>query len=135
MAEYAGSAMYLAWVYSGGTVILDADSRNFTWAPTLNWIDATSGKDTYEVLLPSFGTGQDISVPLVAQVDGTALLTAIARQTAGTLVYGPEGTATGKVKYSIPGTSAGPQWASPFNDVTEVTVNFKQTAVEVKASF
>ena len=135
MSEYAGSAMSLDWIYSGGTVGLEADYRTFNWAPTLNYIDATAGQDTFEVLLDSFGTGPEITCTLVAQADGTALLTALARQTAGSLVYGPEGTATGKTKYTIPATSAGPQWSQVFNDVTEITAQWRQTSVEAGTVF
>lgn len=135
MAEYAGSAMYLAWVYSGGTVVLDADARTFDWTPTLNFIDATAGKDTFENILPSYGVGGDFSAELLAQTDGTVLITALARQTLGTLVYGPEGTVTGKIRYTIPAFSEGPQWSSPFDDVTTITANWRQNAAEGQSTF
>ena len=130
MAEYAGSAMVLRWVTTAGTTLLNTDFRTFTWTPTLNWIDATAGADTYEVLLPSYGVGAEIPITMVAQSAGSALVTALARQTAGSLVYYPGGTAAGQVYYTIPATSAGPQWSSPFNDVTTITASFRQTSVE-----
>src|SRR5512139_1008840 len=130
MAEYAGSAMVLRWVTTGGTTLLNTDFRTFSWTPSLNWIDATAGADTYEVLLPSYGVGAEIPVTMVAQTAGTLLVTAVARQTAGSLVYYPAGTATGMVYYTIPSTSAGPQWASAYNDVVTITVNFRQTSAE-----
>ena len=43
--EYAGSAMYLAWIHPGGTTTLQTEFRNFSWQPTLNFIDATAGAD------------------------------------------------------------------------------------------
>lgn len=135
MAEYAGSAAYIAWIYSGGTVTLHGDFRTFNWAPTLNWIDATAGSDTYETLLASYGTGAEFSCSLVAQTGGTALVTALARQTAGTVEYGPAGTAAGEVKYLIPATSSGPQWNEPFNDVVEITANWRQTSAETPSNY
>ena len=135
MSAFAGSAMSLQWIHTGGTVTLETDFRSFSWTPTLNFIDATAGADTYEELLASYGTGVEIPVSLVLQEDGTALLSALDRQTAGTLVYGPEGTATGKVKYTIPATSSGPQFSQPFDDIVEVTANFRQTAVETRSAF
>jgi len=131
--EFAGSALYLAWVYSGGTVTLQGDFRNFSWAPTLNFIDATAGADTFEHLLPSFGTGADIPVEMVAQSDGTALATALARQTQGTLLYGPAGTADNAIAYKIPAYSQGPQWSQPYADVVMMNCNFRQYAVEVQS--
>jgi hypothetical protein len=130
MAEYAGSAMVLRWVTTAGTTLLNTDSRNFSWSPSLNWIDATAGADTFEVMLPSYGVGAEISATLVAQTAGSALVSAVARQVAGSLVYYPAGTASGMIYYTIPATSAGPQWSSPFNDVTTITANFRQTSAE-----
>jgi hypothetical protein len=130
--EFAGSAMYLAWIYPGGTVTLQSDFRNFSWQPNLNFIDATAGADTYERLLPSYGTGADIPLEMLAQTDGTVLATALARQTKGTLLYGPAGTGNARIAYRIPAYSQGPQWVQPFADVVQMNCNFRQYAVETK---
>jgi hypothetical protein len=128
--EYAGSAMYLAWIYSGGTVTLQTEFRQFNWSPTLNFIDATAGADTFEKLLTSYGVGGDISFSMVAQYDGTAMIVALARQTQGTLLYGPAGTANNRPAFQIPAYSQGPQWNEPFDDVVEMSVQFRQYAAE-----
>src|SRR3970282_2590320 len=106
--EYAGSAMYLAWIHPGGTTTLQTEFRNFSWQPTLNFIDATAGADTYERLLPSFGVGSDIPLEMLAQTGGTALAVALARQTKGTLLYGPAGTANYEIAHQIPASAHGP---------------------------
>lgn len=134
MAEYAGSAAVLQWVYPSGTVNLHADMRTFDWTPTLNFIDATAGQDTYENLLPSYGVGGDFSCELLAQSDGTTLAAALDRSTKGSVLYYPEGTASGKLKYTIPAYSQGPQWSSPFDDVTTVTSNWRQYAAETRGT-
>jgi len=128
--EYAGSAMYLAWIHPGGTTTLQTEFRNFSWQPTLNFIDATAGADTYERLLPSFGVGSDIPLEMLAQTGGTALAVALARQTKGTLLYGPAGTANNEIAYQIPAYAQGPQWTQPFNDVVQMNCNFRQFAAE-----
>ena len=130
MAEYAGSAMVLQWKTTSGTTLLNTDFRTFSWTPSLNWIDATAGADTYEVLLSSYGVGAEIPITMVAQSAGTLLLTELVRQKAGSLVYYPAGTGSTNIYYTIPATSAGPQWSSPFNDVTIITASFRQTSVE-----
>lgn len=132
---YAGSALYLAWVYSGGTVAIETNFRNFNWPQDLNYIDATAGADTFEVLLDSYGTGGDITATVVGQVDGTAILQACAKKTAGTLLYGPEGSDTGKIQYSIPATAKGPQFNQVYNDVNEITLAWRQTADHTQSSF
>lgn len=134
-SPYAGSAMYLGWVYSGGTVEIHTNYRNFSWTPSLNWIDATAGADTFETLLASYGTGADITATVVGQVSGTVILTACARQTAGSLVYGPEGNSTGMKKYTIPATAAGPQFNEVYNDINEITLQWRQTSAHAEAAF
>lgn len=135
MPEYAGSAMYLGWKYSGGTIAIHTNARSFAWAPGMNFIDATAGADTYEVLLVSYGTGGEFSTETLAQTAGTLLAAAVARGTKGTVLYGPEGNASGKLRYSIPAFSTGPQWNSPFNDVTTLTINWRQNAAETRGTF
>ncbi len=130
MAEFAGSAMVLQWKTTSGTTLLNTDFRTFSWTPSLNWIDATAGADTYETLLPSFGVGAEIPVTLVAQTANGALIGQLARQTAGSLVYYPAGTGSTNIYYTIPATSAGPQWSQSYNDVVTITANFRQTSVE-----
>jgi hypothetical protein len=135
MAEYAGSALYLGWSYSGGTIALAANFRTFSWAPTMNFIDATAGADTYENLLTSYGTGGEFSVETLAQTAGTALAAALDRQTKGTVIFGPEGNTAGKLRYLIPSYSTGPQWNTPFNDVSTLTANWRQYAAETRGTF
>jgi len=125
---YAGSAAVLEFIGSAGTATMTTYFRSFSWQPTLNFIDATAGQDTFEVLLGSYGTGQDIEVPFLAPTNGTAIADALAKNVAGTLYYSPEGTATGKLKYLIPATSQGVGWDSPFDDVTVMTARFRQTS-------
>jgi hypothetical protein len=133
--EFAGSAMYLKWTSTAGTVELQADFRQFNWSPALNFIDATAGADTYERVLTSYGVGGDISFTMVAQTDGTAIAEALARQARGTLLYAPAGTANGMLAYSIPAYSQGPQWNQPFDNVVEITNNFRQYAAESRSTW
>ena len=135
MAEYAGSAAYIAWIHAGGTTTLHQDQRTFDWTPTLNFIDATAGQDTYENLFPSYGVGGDFSTELLAQSDGTVIINSLDRGARGTVVFGPEGSVAGKIKYSIPAYSEGPQWATPFDDVVTITANWRQYAAETRSVF
>jgi hypothetical protein len=133
--EFAGSALYLLWTSDAGTVVLNTEFRTFNWSPTLNFIDATAGADTYERILASYGVGGDIAFSMVAQSDGTAYATALARQAKGTLTYGPAGTANGALAYLIPAYSQGPSWNQPFADVVEITNNFRQYAAETQSTW
>jgi len=130
--------MYLAWVWSGGTALLASDFRSFSYQPTLSLIDASAGADTFRNYLPGIGEGGDISLSLVmptGATGGTALLAALASGNQGTLLYGPEGTVTGRPKITIPAFSRGPAFNQPYDDVVEMTVGFQQSSAATTAAW
>jgi len=135
MPAFSGSALYLAWVWSGGTVTLHGDFRQFDWTPTLSLIDSTAGADTFREYIGGIGEGGDISLSCVMQASGTALITALARANAGTILYGPEGTASGKPKSTIPAISKGPAYSQPYDDIVEFKVSWQQSAAETNATW
>lgn len=135
MTAFSGSALYLAWVYSGGTVTLQGDFRQFEWTPSLSLIDSTAGADTFREYIPGIGESGNIALSMVMQQNGTALIQALAKGNQGTLIYGPEGTASGKPKSTIPAISKGPAYTQPYDDVVEFKVEFQQSAAHTDASF
>ena len=137
MSEIVGSVGYIAWIQAAATTLFAADFRSFSWAPTMDFVDASAGSDTYEVMLPSIGRGNEFTVNLLYQTGATglAVASALVRGNLGTVEYGPEGSAVGKTKYSIPAYSTGSQWNQPYNDVVEVTGNFRQCAAETLGTF
>lgn len=135
MPAFSGSALYLAWVWSGGTIALHGSFREFSWTPTLSLIDASAGSDSFRQYIAGIGEGGDIGWTAVMQESGTALITALARGTRGTLLYGPEGTATGKPKFIIPAMSKGPAFTQPYDDIVEFKVGFQQTSQETSTTW
>jgi len=128
MAAFSGSALYLQWIYSGGTVTLHGDFRQFDWTPNLNLIESSAGSDTFQEFIPGIGQSGPITLSMVMQEGGTALISALASGTRGTLVYSPEGTAANKPKATIPAFSKGPAYSQPYADVVEFKVEFQQSA-------
>lgn len=122
--EYAGSAAYANWVYSGGTEVLSGWQRTFKLTPSTEFIDATAGSDQYKVKIPSF-TDIMFSASGVAQTGGTALEDALAEGTQGTINYYPEGTASGNRQHIIGAFSHGLTINQPYADVTEWSVDFE----------
>lgn len=118
MAAFAGSALYCAWIYSGGTVVLSGDYRTLNINRSVEVIDATAGADTYREKLASFGDSE-VTWSSVMQSDGTALISALAQKTTGTLVVGVEGTAQGKPKFTVAAFSNGPTFNAAYNDIVE----------------
>ncbi len=124
MAEYSGSALYLEWIYSGGTVNLTADSRTFSSSVTIELYDSTAGSDAYK----TFVTGMRdsvISTTLVTQSDGTVLLDALFAGTSGTVRVSPEGTASGKRRELYPAISQGVVRDEPYNNVVTYQISWQ----------
>lgn len=135
MAAFSGSALNLSWVWSGGTVALAGDFRNFEWTPSLSLIETSAGADTFREFISSIGEAGALSYTAVMQSGGTALIAALASGNAGTLVYSPSGTATGQPKSTIPAISRGVGYTQPYNEVVEMKVEWQQSAAHTQAAW
>ncbi len=124
--EFAGSALYATWIYSGGTVVLSTESRNFNYNVNQETIDATAGADATRRTLSSFKTAT-ASLSMVAQTDGTVLITALTEGTRGTLIFGEAGTATGRPKVTLPAMSLGISRSIPYADVVTYDISWQST--------
>ena len=132
--EYAGSACYVTWVYSGGTVVAYTDARNFNYSPSIDFIDATAGADVNRKRLNSFKDGQ-ASLSSLAQYDGTAFVTACAEGNGGTLTWSPAGTATGRPKSYAAFIAQGVTVTSPYLDVTTYDVSWQQNGARTDTAW
>jgi hypothetical protein len=122
--EYiAGPTMILQWIYSGGTINFAADERSVSWTPTVEFVDATAGADTVRKRLAQFKDAT-ASVALVDQTNAAGTASALDAGTSGTLIIGPEGSATGKRKITFPSFSQGAKYNWPFDNVAEITCDF-----------
>lgn len=124
--EIVGNVLSAQWIYSGGTVALETESRNFTFSESGETIDATAGPDAYRRKLASFGNAT-ASMTMTAQSDGTALLSALKYGTKGTLIFGEGGTATGKPKTTLPCMSMGVNRTVPYNNVVTYDLSWEST--------
>jgi len=125
MAAYSGSALSLSWIYSGGTVALNGDYRQCNYEPSVAMINTTAGSDANEEYIAGVKGGQ-ASFSALMQANGTAMFTALAEGTSGTLKIYPEGTAAGKPSITIPAISQGVRWNIPYNDAVEISVTWTQ---------
>lgn len=123
--EYAGSALYASWVYSGGTFALETESRNFTYTPSIAFIDATAGADVNIRRINSFKDG-NVTIETLAQTDGTVVLTACSEGVPGTLTWGEAGTVAGRAKHTMAAIAGGVTIGTPYNDVVTYSISFQQ---------
>ena len=119
----SGPSMILQWITAAGTQDLKADYQEFSWNPSVAYVETSAGQDTQVGRMPTLKDAS-ASVTLVGQAGGTALIAALVPGQAGTLICGPEGTATGKRKITFPSYCDGPQQEFPYADVTKITAGF-----------
>lgn len=125
MAEFSGSALYAQWIWSGGTVQLNSDYRQFQDAPTIDLLEATAGSDPAKTYITDRKDG-NVTVNMLHQTGGTAMIAALAEGVCGTLIWGEEGTATNKPKTTMPAISMGAQRNVQYNALVEISVTFQQ---------
>ena len=134
MTAYAGSALYVSWVYSGGTVILNGDFKKFDYTPAVDLYDQTAGADVNKTRIVGVKDGQ-ANFSGIMQANGTALTNALMEGTEGTLIVGPEGTASTKQKMTIPAIAMGAKYDIPYNNVVEISCNFVQNGARTDGVF
>jgi hypothetical protein len=134
MSAYSGSALVVQWIQIAGTTTLTGDHRNFTFTPSISFVDETAGADahkqylsgikdsnaTFEAVLQS-GTG----------AGGTSVFagTILTEGNLGTLIWSPEGTGATKPKWTWQCYSQGVSFTEPYADVVSVTVNFQGNGI------
>jgi len=134
MADYTGKNLYAAWVYSGGTVVLSTDFRTVSTAPTVGLADVTAGGDTDRTYIATI-KDDVVSYAGLHQAAGTVLKTSLEAGTGGTLILGPEGTATGKPKESYPAIAMGAKMNYPYDNVVEISCDFQKNGARADALF
>ena len=123
-----GQAGTIQWITSGGTFAMNADFRTVNFTPSVAYADVSAGNDTQVGRLPTLKDAV-ASISLVKQAGGTALVAQLQPGQAGTLIIGPEGTATGKQKITLPAYCDGAKTGAPYADVATLDVGFSGSSV------
>ena len=134
MTAYVGSALYVSWVHAAGTVVLSGDYRQLNYSPSIDLVEETAGSDANKLYLAAQKDGQ-LSFTAIMQSKGTALTSALAEGTSGTLIWGPEGTVAANQKITVPAISMGVNYSWPYNDVCEISVTFQQNGARVEGVY
>jgi len=129
MARYTGKDLAIAWIWTGGTTWLEGDYRNLSTSEDQESADSTAGNDTYKAYIPTVadasGEVQLLDSNLTA---GTALWAAVAPANVGTMIWYPEGTATGKNTHTAAAFVSSREREFPYDDVVTMTIGFQFTA-------
>lgn len=137
--KYTGIDLVVRWIYSGGTVDVTADRRTFSTSEQVDDADATAGTVTYMDHLPTFtdatATLEVLDNTTTGAAGGTAIWTALAPRTSGTVEWSPQGTASTKPKWTAPAYIANREREMPYDDVVNITYEFQLTAQPTLASW
>ena len=134
MSAFSGSSLVVLWVQAAATTTLTGDHRNFTFTPSIDYVDETAGADDHKKRLSGV---KDSTATFEAVLQagsgagGTSTYAPLVEGTYGSIVWSPEGTAGGKSKWTWPCYSGGAAFATPYADVTTVTVNFQGNGTAV----
>lgn len=132
--EFSGKDLVFQWVYTGGTVTLTGDQRTVSWTPDVKLMTATAGSDADDTFLVGAKSGK-VSYAGLPQTGGTATEDGLVEGTGGTLTIGPEGTAGGKRKYTIPAISMGAKMNWPYADVCELTCDWTKNGAATRGTY
>jgi hypothetical protein len=133
--EFAGSALYAQWIWSGGTVQINTDFRNWDYNDQGEEIDTTAGADSSRSAINSFDTGQVTASFLLLSTMGTVTFAAFKRGVAGTLIFGEAGTTSGYPKTTLPAKIQSGSRTSPYNDVAQMNVTWGQNGARVDGAY
>ncbi len=127
--KYKGTATYIDWTPSGGTVatVLSAESRTFEVPQAAGLIDVTVRSDTAKANLADFPA---ISAKIAGlDTSGTAASNqpwdTLNIGDAGTLRWGPEGTATGFRKRTLAAIVKTKNFSSPYDGAVVWDLEFE----------
>lgn len=129
MARYSGKNLAFQWHTGGGTVTLHTNYRTWTVNESADEIDAGAGADAAKTFLAGPYERSGV-LEFLPETAGTATYVKLAVQTDGTVVWGPEGSTTGKEKRSATATILGRDDNYSYNQVATLQIRFRLNSVD-----
>ena len=135
--EFIGSALYATWISASpaGTVTLNTEFRNFTYRPSLSFVDATAGADANTRRLPHMKDGQLTCSHLMQNDLGSAQMALLAEGVSGTITWAEYGTASGKPKHVMAAICMGTNITVAYNDVVVLDTTFQQNGARTDSVY
>lgn len=137
MSSYAGSSLVVTWTTSAATTTLTGNHRNFTYTPSMEFIEETAGADVTKLYLASVKDGSasfEAVLESGTAAGGTLNYATCTEAQVGTLKWQPEGTAVPKPYSEIPAICQGAAYAYPYRDIVSITVNWQQNGARTDAA-
>ena len=133
MTTFTGRNLYL--VFKG--VAIQSDYRSFEPSGEIKVEPASAGSDVPETYLTTLTNGKaSLTMRSIAGTAGTALwITTLARGAEGTLEWGPEGTATGKLRNYVNAIVISKSDPQAYAGVTEWKVEWQYSGTQTETVY
>jgi len=130
--RYTGKNLVVQWVTSAGTTDLSADFRTLKVKTETDAADASAGLQTHKSYISSLvDSSAELEYLDITGTTGTAQWAAVAAQTAGTLVWYPQGNSLGKPKHQCTDAFVlNREREYPYDDVIAYTVGWQFNTAE-----
>ena len=120
-----GANLYVGFIDASGTVALTGDQRTLTIDWGVDTVDLAAASDSYHY---NYATLKDATATLevlYTGTNGTAAMNRTSPGSGGTLFWGIEGTATGKMKGGFDMVATKQSYDIPFDKAVMVKTEFK----------
>ena len=134
MARLAGKNTSLTFG-AGSPTDLAADFQSWEVSDEMGLAELTAGDDAAASYAATYTKGKGTWKALYDQTAGTVIWAAVANGTSGTLTWGPEGSASGKPKFTVPAIVGSRSMTFPFAEAIEITAEFQFTAAVTPGTF
>lgn len=132
MAEYSGANAIGTWVTSTGTTTLTGNQRSVDYTPSIDLFEATAGADANKTYVTGPKDGQ-LSMTLLAQTGGTALISEFTEGKVGTITNLALGTVTAEPTMTFGAICQGVTRSAPYADVVTLNVSWQQNGARTDA--
>ena len=131
MAKYRGSGLIVEWINPLGTVIMATPQTNLDVARDCDLIDVSSGNDADHEFITGLKKGtatlKFFDDTTTGATGGTAIAAAMVEGTYGTLLWGPQGTVTGKPKGGMTAYVKSLKHQIPFDKAIDLEIAFEKS--------
>jgi hypothetical protein len=119
-----GKNAKIYWWSANGTADLSGDYRSFDFPFGTDEAESSAGNDTSRNYIPTLQTMEATLNTVFTGTSGTAALYLARPQSEGTLVWAPNGTATGQPKWGFVAFVRSQNYTSPYDNLIEVEHGF-----------
>lgn len=121
MARITGKSLYLTF----GSTVLSTDFQTLDVSDNANLVSIVAGNDTVETFATTYTSATASYKGLYDATNGPTIEAAVVPNTAGTLTWSPQGTATGKEKRTATAIVNTKSTSNPFDGAIELNVEFQ----------